>query len=222
MTNEERIERFRNGKITINCETEEEAKSFIKWCFDNGMCWESGTEDEIFFDMYKNKTCYSFDFFTGDEYLGYDSKSFYKREGYEVIKYKDFMGVKRITNLEYVASKGLIKEGCALCYTAHICKYGISCINKSCSKCEFNGNVDLCVQTLLEEYKELIKLTQFEFDLLKAKLETHGYCYFSACIDLRFMKDNGYFNGIADTSMTLREILDNCEVIEDGIIGTKK
>lgn len=130
-----------------------------------------------------------------------------------------------MTNLEYVASKGLIKEGCALCYTAHVCKYGVDCREKECDcyECEFNKDINLCVQTLLKEYKEPIKLKQWEYDLLKAKLEYYyGDQHFNWYTDVRNMKEKGYFKGITDTSMTLRKILGNCEVIEDGTIGTKK
>lgn len=221
MTNEERIERFRNGKIAVNCETEEEAKSFIKWCFDNGMCWKSGTEDEIFFDMYKNKTCYSFDYFTGDECLGYDSESFHKREGYEVITYKDFMKERKMTNLEYVTSKGLVEDGNTLCYTARVCKHGVSCEEKeyNCSECEFNNDIDLCIKTLLEEHREpiKIKLTQWEYDLIMIEIDKYGYSAnaFSWIGVLEGLKEKGYFKGVYDTSMTLREILDNCEIVAD-------
>lgn len=93
---------------------------------------------------------------------------------------------KKKTKLEYVDSKGIIDE--------------------------FNKNLELCVQTLLEEHKEIIKLTQFEFDLLKAKLESYGDYPFSSCKDLWNMKDNGYFKDVTDTTMTIQEILDNCEV----------
>lgn len=130
---------------------------------------------------------------------------------------------KRMTNLEYYVSKGLINSGTMLCSGAHIYKYGISCINKACSKCEFNKNIDLCVQILLEEHKEPIKLTRFEFDYLDVLREYNNpngefSMYFCDCVK----KSKGYFKGVTDTSMTLREILANCEVVEDGVIRTKK
>ncbi len=122
-----------------------------------------------------------------------------------------------MTNLEYYVSKGLIKEGCALCYTAHICKYGGKCHDKECYECEFSNNIDLCVQTLLQEHREPIKLKQWEYDFL-------DYLIFLGCGARRFecydatkyfFYTKGHFKGVYDTSMTLREILDNCEVVED-------
>lgn len=71
------------------------------------------------------------------------------------------------------------------------------------------------VEFLNEEYKETVKLTQFEYDLISA-LYFNGESYYgfdyTACY---FMKtEKIYFNGVKDTSMTLKEILENCEVVE--------
>lgn len=120
-----------------------------------------------------------------------------------------------MTNLEYVVSKNLDYEGNTLCYFAHICKYGTGCENKECFKCKFNNNINLCVQTLLQEHKETIKLKQWEHDLLKVKHVSYGNHRFNWYVDLCSMKEKGYFKGVTDTSMTLKEILDDCEVVED-------
>ncbi len=217
MTNKERVNKFRLEEIAVNCETEEEAKAFVKWCFDNGMGWGCGNEDETFFNSFKNKTCYSFDYFTGDECLVYDSESYCRGDDYEVITYKDFMKENKMTNLEVAVSKGLINIGNALCGCAHIIKYGGRCNDKGCDECEFNNDVNLCVKTLLEKYKEPIKLTRFEYDLL-------DYFSFLGCGAKRFEYYNitkylfytkGHFKGVYDTSMTLQEILDNCEIVAD-------
>ena len=125
---------------------------------------------------------------------------------------------KRMTNLEYYVSKGLINSGTMLCSGAHIYKYGISCINKACSKCEFNKNIDLCVQILLEEHKEPIKLKQWEYDFLNTLRKYHATTFMSdkfneyLCDD---MKQKGHFKGVHDKTMTLQEILDNCEIVAD-------
>jgi len=218
MTNEERVNKFRNEKIAVNCKTEEEAKSFIEWCYENGIEWGIPELDETHstcFRYYRNETCYAFGF-DGDIHLGYGSKHFHEEEGYEVITYKDFMKEKKMTNLEYYVSKGLINEGAMLCVGAHICKYDGKCHDKECYKCEFNNDVNLCVKTLLEEYKKPIKLTRFEFDYLDVLREYNNpndefSIYFCDCVK----KSKGYFKGITDTSMTIQEILDNCEIVVD-------
>jgi len=126
--------------------------------------------------------------------------------------------VMNVNEVEAVASKGLIRDRYALCHTAHICKYSVGCEAKryDCSKCEFNDNVNLCVKTLLEEYKKPIKLTRFEFDYLDVLREYNNpndefSIYFCDCVK----KSKGYFKGITDTSMTIQEILDNCEIVVD-------
>lgn len=65
---------------------------------------------------------------------------------------------------------------------------------------------------LLAEHKEPIKLTKFEYDLLESYINK-GY-YFNNFSELKEMRNKGYFKGIKDTSMMLREILKNCEVVE--------
>lgn len=66
---------------------------------------------------------------------------------------------------------------------------------------------------LLAEHKEPIKLKRWEKDLLEV-----GYfdrCHFNEFEELMAMRDRGYFRGIPYVEMIIKEILDNCEVIED-------
>lgn len=207
MLNKEKVERFKNEKIAIHCETKEEAKSFVKWCLDNGIKWLNRELSTTYFDEYKDKTCYSF---LGEfKCLEYSQERFYKEHGYEIIKYKDFMVKKKMTKLEYAASKGEIDECHTLCHIAHICKYGESCGIKRCKKCEFDENVELCIKTLLEEHRKTIKLKQYEYDLLDVYNDKHEI--FRNFEKLNLMKKKGYFKDIVDT-MTIQEILYNCEV----------
>lgn len=71
---------------------------------------------------------------------------------------------------------------------------------------------DNFIDWLLEEHKEHIKLTKFEYDLLESYINK-GY-YFYNFSELKEMRNKGYFKGIKDTSMMLREILNNCEVVD--------
>lgn len=73
------------------------------------------------------------------------------------------------------------------------------------------------IDWLLEEHKEPIKLKQWEKDLLKSFADVdEGWNgrVLNECYIIRNMRHKGYFKGIKDTSMTLREILKNCEVVE--------
>lgn len=116
-----------------------------------------------------------------------------------------------MTNLE--ANKDEIKKlikkgerfGCAICKAK----------NKYCTQCcGDDGDDILCnvVDWLLEEYKEPIKLTKFEYDLLMSYINK-GYS-FKNYSELKEMKNKGYFEGVTDISIPFREILDNCEVVE--------
>ena len=53
-------ERFKNEKIAVNCQTEDEAKDFVKQCYGNGIRWcdiSSGYND-VGYQTYKEKICY--------------------------------------------------------------------------------------------------------------------------------------------------------------------
>ena len=67
---------------------------------------------------------------------------------------------------------------------------------------------------MLEEYKGQIKLKRWEYDLIRTNDMSHSRAFRSFNTYLS-MKKCGYFSGVKDTSMALKEILENCEVIDD-------
>lgn len=69
------------------------------------------------------------------------------------------------------------------------------------------------IDWLLQEHKEPIKLTKFEYDLLMSYINK-GY-YFKNYSELKEMRNKGYFKGITDMDMKTQEILKNCEVIDE-------
>lgn len=84
--------------------------------------------------------------------------------------------------------------------------------DQNLSICEIN--YETVSNWLLAEHKEPIKLKQWEYDAIKyhGKLSKFNDIYF-----LMAMKNKGYFkdmNSVEKCSMTTKEILDNCEVIE--------
>ena len=70
------------------------------------------------------------------------------------------------------------------------------------------------IDWLLAEHKGPVKLKQWEYDLIRANEMSHDF-RFKSFRTYRNMKAMGYFESITDTSMTLKEILDNCEVVDD-------
>lgn len=82
-----------------------------------------------------------------------------------------------------------------------------------CTKDNTGCDYQKFVSWLLEEHKEPIKLTKFEYDLLMSYINK-GY-YFKNFSELKEMRNKGYFKGITDTSMKIQYILNNCEVEDD-------
>ena len=114
-----------------------------------------------------------------------------------------------MTNLEYY--KDEILKHCSLCDIAWICKYGKQCPGIHCSDCEFDNSDKKCIEVILAEHKEPVKLKQWEKDLL----ETHEPRYiFNNLFSLYKMKERGHFKGVTDIGMTIGEILENCEVVD--------
>ena len=81
-----------------------------------------------------------------------------------------------------------------------------------CTKDETGCDYQKFVDWLLEEHKEPIKLTKFEYDLLMSYINK-GYS-FKNYSELKEMRNKGYFKGITNASMKIQDILKNCEVIE--------
>ena len=89
------------------------------------------------------------------------------------------------------------------------CPYDVeSCEKEGC--CNYRKFIDW----LLEEHKEPIKLTKFEYDLLKCYQETKDNGEFVGHYILKEMQYKGHFQDV-DYNLTIEEILDNCEVIKE-------
>lgn len=118
-----------------------------------------------------------------------------------------------MTSLEKM--KDELKHYSVLCVASYTCKYGKGCLTKRCSDCEFYNNVDECIDALLSEYKEPVKLKKWEYDMIRTNdmSHNHEFWFFGT---YRKMKSAGYFKGVHNVKMTLKEILENCE-IEDEI-----
>lgn len=108
-----------------------------------------------------------------------------------------------------------------LCYLAMSKISSDKCEGKDCCKCHLNKNGNL-IDFLLSEYKEPekkepIKLTRFEYDILKIWATDFNYENekFNDLMLTSKLKEKGYFKGVKYESMTLNTILRNCEVVEE-------
>lgn len=88
------------------------------------------------------------------------------------------------------------------------------CLGTGCSECDFNGD---CIEGkftwLKQPYeKPKYKLTQFEYDLIKAFDRCKECCLLNEIECLKKLSQKGYFNGI-DPFTKVHDIIDNCEVV---------
>lgn len=210
---------FKNGYTAINCKTEEEAKEFVKWCYKNDIGWLNSKIEETNFEVYLSNTCYRY--FLNS--LNFSSKQYYESKGVNVVSYQCFMqedeknmkNQNKITNLEWIlenVDKSIIYD-LRICAIIHEHVQKNSCNNTKCCECKFRDNNDV-LKFLNEKYGNKIKLTKFEYDLLEMVKNSFGNnISFSTtiCYDMQYKK--GYFKNV-DSDMTLKEILENCEVVE--------
>ena len=117
-----------------------------------------------------------------------------------------------MTNLEWLKTRGLIITNDVYSGTIdNVGKIGVNVFIKLRDS-DYSDYKEKGIEWLLEEHKEPIKLKQWEKDLL----EEISYIdeSFEESFFLTGMRKRGHFKGITDTnmSMTIKEILDNCEV----------
>lgn len=106
----------------------------------------------------------------------------------------------------------------SFCVVCSILKYGSTgkCNNTGCKKCEFNS-WNKCVDYLNSDYQEeikSIKLSKFEYDLLKCYIAEYTPIFDPYSIFFATLKEKGYFKSINE-KMNIYEILNKADVIED-------
>ena len=126
-----------------------------------------------------------------------------------------------ITNFEkYVEKiKKEIKYEDFFCTVASIKNESDFC-NENCFKCKMS-----CLDWLKEEYKESIKLTKWEYDLILNCEEASEYRdedMLEQYWIIEGMKHKGYFKGINDLNITFEEIKNNHVIVEDDYDFDKK
>lgn len=118
-----------------------------------------------------------------------------------------------MTNLEWFNEIGMIAENKVWTKTSDLKgQFGINLVI-ALRDDDFKKYSEKGFGWLLEEHKEPIKLKKWEYDLIRTNDCSHENLFYTFAT-YRNMKRVGHFSGIKDTSMTLEEILNNCEVIE--------
>lgn len=126
-----------------------------------------------------------------------------------------------ITNFEkYVEEiKEEIEDYNFFCVVASIKDKNNLC-NDDCSACRMS-----CLDWLKEEYKEPIKLTKWEYDLILNCAKIYRYNdkdILENSLIIIDMKRKGYFKGLNDLNITLEEIKNNHIIVEDNYDFDKK
>lgn len=150
--------------------------------------------------------------------MEYCKDKFYDKRNWKIIKYKDFFKegykMKNFEKFKKEIADLLVNSGCTKEIDCKECENG-----KMCDL--IKDNPDILEKWFFEEYKEPIKLTQFEYDLLIVHIscpyddedEMKDTKLSSSSYIIEGMKKEGYFKNV-DLEMTLKEVLENCEVVE--------
>ena len=224
MTDKERVEKFKSGKIAINCSTEEEAIEFVKWCHDNNIEWLNSTKNGAEYDIYLTDTCYMYHPFYRS--LWVTTKRNFEKCKNKIITYKEFMN-KPITNLEYILNnfnKEIINETDCICETLRNCLGMPDCCGIHCRDCKFDSQYEV-LKALNDIHKENnISLTKVQYEILK-RLPQNSSIPISGN-ELIVHKDNLEMfmdklgvkiidsNNHEEKSFKIKDILENCEVVE--------
>lgn len=126
-----------------------------------------------------------------------------------------------ITNFEkYVEKiKEEIEYGNFFCIVASIKNKNNLC-DDGCYACKMS-----CLDWLKEEYKESIKLTKWEYDLILNCEEANEYSDEDTLEEywiIEGMKQKGHFKGIDNLDITFKEVKYNHVIVEDDYDFNKK
>lgn len=131
----------------------------------------------------------------------------------DVIDYLECEEKPKMTNLEFYKDeiceiqKDLFDKG--LCMSDSI---GVAICNAYENQTGLSAFMPVLLDWLLEEYKEPIKLKQWEKDLLNELSKDWNYAERKVFWELH---KKGYFKGIKDVSMKVEDILNNHIVVSD-------
>lgn len=166
-------------------------------------------------ENYENAIMRMYNFSISSDYPAEIKEQFYQDLDFVAKLVDEHFEEKKETNLEHYYDD-LLKEG--------FIDFGVvngkieSCPFISCEECEFesgNCNKDRITWLTSKCKNRKHKFTQFEYDLIDTYRGSREICKFHNCYQLRRLKKKGYFNDV-DKNESIKDILANCEVINDG------
>lgn len=165
------VERFKNGDIAVQCDTEEKASNFVSWCFENGIEWFEGEPSETCYNKYGDSTCYD----CTDGELQFSSKTYYMHFTCRwICTYDEFMkeveSMKEFTLNDLEAGKHVIET-----------RYGIKYLVCSTDKGLFGVGNSGCIG--LNDFEQNMKFEKnHNFDIAKV-YKIKQCCYFDGILD---------------------------------------
>ena len=218
MTNEERVDEFKKGKIAINCYTQEEANKFVKWCHNNDIYWPDNIANErSLFEHYESNTCYVFE----EGFLAYGYARHFRSHNYPIINYREFFVNElektnlelAIENFENIQGPG---EELIFCEVAYKQKNDEMC-SGICEECEFESTLDV-LKYFSKKHENKINVSKVEYDILKSfnkiNKNTDVIDVFIYSIPLiKTMKEKGYFKNVPN--LRLCQVMDLLEIEDE-------
>lgn len=217
------LEYFKNNKVAINCETEEEAKELFKILKEYGVKWWGDVElniDETHWNDYQENTYYEIN--TINE-LSY-SYNFYKNNNYKIIKFKDIEFKrkkdmeKKLITLEELENKTKEINNCKWIEYNYDYTCILKCLNDDnilwFDGSEFGYNdIDNIINELKKAKKQIKELRQYELDeneynkswneayeyMKNGGIVKHGYIYYR-------MKNGDLYSSIDESFIKFNEV----------------
>ena len=102
------LNKFEEENIAINVQFKKEAENFIELLYKYNLISKDKMNSFInIYDIYKENTSYTYNFMCLGS-VGYSSVGFHKKEGWQIIQYKDIF--KNDINLTTVSTEDLLEE----------------------------------------------------------------------------------------------------------------
>lgn len=156
-------ERFKNEKIAVNCQTEDEAKDFVKQCYDNGIEWfNPSCISNNDYDLnttchgrYKHQTCYKILF---DNRLSFTvaSMNYCEVYNYTIIPFSEINKPIKEENKVQIKPNEYTYRGQAFSDVEEYAKYILKCKEEDRVKAEKERQDKLKAEELKRE-NEVIK-----------------------------------------------------------------
>lgn len=113
-----------------------------------------------------------------------------------------------MNNLEWQNNIGMIAENAVVKNGVEVGVNLVIALRDS----DYDNYKKLGFDWLFQEHKEPIKLKQLEYDLLERYKYNGKFDDWKLFTDF---KEKGHFKGVANTSMKIKDILDNCIIVSD-------